>query len=244
MNAPGQIISLIAGAAGGLLCGWLIFGQPQGQHSASPSAVPGTASAAPPDAPTPKPDRGTWAQRHPAVSTPSSTSEPHGGPHAESAGRGDELQQLRERVVQLEKKLAAETKFTAMKEGSPIKPPEHLDARFESERIRLALNAAIKAAGLDGEVNAIDCGEYPCMAIGEMKGSAFGPDESTKVADALTKAGYAGDSKQGFGARIEENGQARNLFGVAIFPKPTDDDELQQLGKRLRYRFNESQGLE
>jgi len=163
---------------------------------------------------------------------------------AASGAQADEVQQLRARVAQLEKKLAVETKFAAMKEGSPIKPPEHLDARFESERLRLALNAAIKAAGLDGEVNAIDCGEYPCMAIGELKGSPFGPDESTKVADALTKAGYAGDSKQGFGSRVEENGQARNLFGMAVFTKPDDDDEMQQISKRLRYRFNESQGLE
>ena len=234
MNPPSRIISLIAGAAGGLLCGWVILGG----HSGSPSAAPGTASAAPPDVP--RPDRSASAQLHPTVSPPSSSAEPH----AESADNGDEVQQLRARVAQLEKKLALESKVPTFKVGSPVKPPEHIDARFEAERIRLALNAAIKEAGLEGEVNAIDCDEYPCLAVGEMKGSSFGPDESDKVAEALAKAGYAGDSQRFIGNTVEEKGQPpRNLFGVALFPK-TDGDDLQLISKRLHTRFNEGQGLE
>jgi hypothetical protein len=239
MSPRGRIIFLIAGAAGGLLCGWLIFGQ--GQHSGSPSAPPGTASAAPPDVP--RPDRSTWAQRHPPLSPPSSGAEPHGEPHPDAAAQADELQQPRARVAELEKKPAGESKVPTFKVGSPVKPPEHLDPRFEAERIRAALNAAIKEAGLEGEVTAIDCGEYPCLAIGEMKGSAFGPDEAGKVAKALAEAGYGGDAQRNLGATVDDNGERRNLFGVALFPK-TDGDDLQLISKRLHTRFNESQGLE
>jgi hypothetical protein len=92
-------------------------------------------------------------------------------------------------------------------------------------------------------VNAVDCGEYPCLAIGEMKGTSFGPEDSAKVGDALSKAGYGDDSQQGMGETVEENGQPRNLFGVAVFPK-TEGDNMQQISRRLHTRFHESQGLQ
>jgi hypothetical protein len=136
VRPPGRAIFLISGALGGLLFGWLIFGE-QAPHPGPVGPTPGPTNASPPDVLTPRPDRSTWAQRHPPL--------PSTEHHAEAGDAGSEVQQLRARVAELERGWR-ESKLATFKVGSPVKPPEHLDSRFEGETIRMALNAAIKAA--------------------------------------------------------------------------------------------------
>jgi len=153
------------------------------------------------------------------------------------------VDQLRQQLSQLEKKLAVEGALVQQKQGVPIKAPEHLDPRFDQESVRSAVNAGLKEAGFDGEVTAVDCSEYPCLAVGELKGSRFGPDESERLTKSSAMTGYSGDSKLSFGSSSDRNGQGtRNLFGIAMYPKSADPAEQQQIDKRLRYRFDEMQG--
>jgi hypothetical protein len=240
-----RLAYLVTGLAAGLFAGWLLFGHPADSNDsrsapaqpASPSASLGSPVISPPSS---SGDAGGIAGR--IIFRPRYTEPPR--PEPEVGPPADEVAYLRERVSQLERKAAAEDVLLREKEGVPIKAPEHLDARFDQEKVRGAVNAGLKEVGLDGEVTAVDCSEYPCLAVGEIKGASFGREEAGRVGHSAALSAYTGDSRQSLGTSVEDNGHLRNLFGVAVYPKAADDAEQQQIAKRLHYRFGEIQGLQ
>ena len=229
----------VAGLAVGLLVGWPLFRA----RNAPEVSVSSTTTETPSSAPAVSPPAAEQADAERIVFRSRPAAEPS-SPPKQMMEPAEEVQLLRQRVVELERKVAAEHALVQEKQGVPIMPPDHLDARFDQEKVRTAVNAALKEAGFDGEATAVDCSEYPCLVVGEIKGGAFGRDESSRLNEAAALGGYKDDSKQSFGTSVESNGQLRNLFGVAIYPHAVDDDEQQRIAKRLRYRFGDIQGLQ
>jgi len=228
-----RIAYVAFGFALGVLVGWLVRrnqgdgggGQAQSAAGASVAVV----------------SSGATSEAAAAPSRPASQHSPDQGGGAPTV----ELQRLRARVAELEGRLATGGTPGGEGDGSTLKRPVNLDARFDQERIRGALNAAFRESGLDGEVTAVDCTEYPCLLVGQIKGAEFGPEESDRVAKASALAAYGGDSQVGFGSSTTDKaGNRKNVFGVAVFPKATDDAERQQVQRRLRHRFGEIQDVE
>lgn len=122
-------------------------------------------------------------------------------------------------------------------EGMAIAFPEGRTAAADQEQLMTTLQASLKARGLEGEISAIDCSEFPCIAHGGIQG-IHDDALNAVLKDAETKLGglpYAGVNRF---INNDDPSTAKTTFSIALFPKDLPEAEQQNLNKRLRARKN------
>ncbi|MBN2361220.1 MAG: hypothetical protein JXR83_17325 [Deltaproteobacteria bacterium] len=240
-TVAGSAAGACGGMAVGLLLGWWIFGRAAATDvdaaAAEPAADRAAASAARPAAGASAGSAAPGLARGRAVATTPAAGQNRSG--ASDSGAAAQVAQLRAQLRELEAQLESEQALQQEKQGTPATAPAELAARFDPEKVRTALNASLRELGLDGEVNAVDCGEYPCLLVGELKGKHFSREESERLGQSAALAGYQQDSRLSFGTSRREGDRVVNQFGIAIYPKHDDKQAEDNIRKRLHYRFGE-----
>lgn len=146
----------------------------------------------------------------------------------------DENARLRALVDRRDEELALLDVERVEREGEPQPFPKDLPARFAEQALLSTLTTALKEAGVEGDITAIDCAEYPCMVWGE---ALIDTSELTReLGKSPAFAAYADDSKhvRGWGAGEGK----RELFAITLMPKDParSDQEKALLDRRLQAR--------
>lgn len=118
--------------------------------------------------------------------------------------------------------------------------PKDLPPRLTEKALLTAFTAALKDAGIDGDVSAIDCAEFPCIVWGEMKGDTAALSDALKTSKAFQP--YADDGKhvRGWGA-----GKGNpELFAMTVTPDDPSMTKEQKEALERRIRFRAESGYE
>ena len=121
--------------------------------------------------------------------------------------------------------------------GVVVPFPEGRTAKGDEQVLHEALRKALAARGLDGDVRALDCSEFPCIAHGRVKSVDDGAVHAV-LDDAKRAVGggpYASVSKF-----VDEKDPSKSFsaFSLALFPEDLPPAERENLNKRLRARKN------
>ncbi len=143
--------------------------------------------------------------------------------------------QLRAEVARLTKELAVEKQRRESAEGKPIPFPADVPERHTEKGLMTSVRAALAELKLGGDVTAIDCTEYPCLASVRVQG-AFDLERFLK-APALTA--YAGD-QPAYSATSFPDGENVLVVGFSeatqLMVKPDDpahDEKSEQFRAQL-----------
>jgi len=122
-------------------------------------------------------------------------------------------------------------------EGTAIAFPEGRTAAADQDQLMTTLQASLKARGLEGEISAIDCSEFPCLAHGGIQGIH---DDALNAVMKDAEAKIGGQPYAGINRFVDEQNPsaAKTTFSIALFPKDLPEVEQQNLNKRLRARKN------
>ena len=150
-----------------------------------------------------------------------------------------------ERVIELQREVtrlrslvreqqAAETETA----GVVIPFPEGRAAQSDEQALHQALRKAFAAHGLDGEVSALDCSEFPCIAHGKIKGDVDHDALEPVFKDtrqAIGGAPYVSHSKF-----VDDKDPTKTFssFSLALYPEGLPAPEQDNMNKRLRHRKN------
>lgn len=151
----------------------------------------------------------------------------------------ERLRELEAEVARLKGTVAAVEGQRREIEGTPIAFPEGHSPEGDERAFHESLQKALAVRGFEGEVQSLDCSEFPCIAHGVIK----------KDIDDLTMRAIANDAKAtlGWGAPylslsrfIDDKNPANSAsgFAVAIYPDDLPYEEQQNMNKRLRDRKN------
>lgn len=148
-----------------------------------------------------------------------------------------EVKRLRSEVQRLEGQVKNAEAAQHEAEGRPIAFPEGKEQATEQQALLSTLQAALAAEGLDGEVSAVDCSEYPCIAHGKIAG-VHDDDLNAAVASAKQKLG--GLPYAAFNRFVDDKDpqKSQTTFSISLYPEGLPEDEQQNLNKRLRARKN------
>jgi hypothetical protein len=144
-----------------------------------------------------------------------------------------EVATLKQEVARLEREKAVIAARLKQQEGSPEPWPASVPKMYEPENFEEFLEGRIQALP-DAEILAIDCEEYPCVALVESHSQE--PDWEDKLAwlhDNLEEAGF-GDHLRVMGLASESRNQDGPLKLYAFAVSPADLPESAQA--RLQYR--------
>lgn len=170
---------------------------------------------------------------------------------AAAAEQTAELERLRAQVDALETALEDEQDIRAEREGEAFGFPEELPEQFTEEALRAAFAETFDAIGIDGEVESLDCSEFPCIVYGD----AITDGETTMQAhfDALNaslRERYGGPEETGVHASVwsgekidDATGEKvrENRFAFAVYPQDlVPDDQKTAMQKRLNFRQSHS----
>lgn len=157
-----------------------------------------------------------------------------------------ENKSLRDELRAMKSELSAFKQERAQRAGEPVPWPEDVPAAYREDGIKRAIVDAIQKAGLEGDLQSIDCSEFPCVAWGEI--TTPGDKEDNARALKRFEEGLRGtypddghNMHQSVWSKSErtEDGslQHRSMFGIAVYPDDSVDDETgKQVQKRLRWR--------
>lgn len=151
-----------------------------------------------------------------------------------------EIEQLRDELEALRKD------YTELREeqvellGKPISPPpDGIEPRFSGPALTGSVGQAIGQSGVAGEVQHVDCSEYPCIVFGRLVGDEEDMEEIERAAalseydaDVLTLLFWATTADSSEAAGPKETG----LFALAFY---TSDDRASsgaELDRRIRAR--------
>ncbi|MFH1810271.1 MAG: FecR domain-containing protein [Pseudomonadota bacterium] len=163
----------------------------------------------------------------------------------------EELAAVRGELAQVRQELVAEREMRLSVEGEARPFPDDLNPRYLEPELKRAFHEALARSGIQGEIQAIDCGEYPCVVYGEVhagpEDGAF--DRSLHSFTGALKQNYPEGSNalRVWAAQQKRDGHdgaqdsTRNLFGIAVMPvdgKGPDAPD-QELARRLMYRNNQ-----
>ena len=161
-----------------------------------------------------------------------------------------ENRRLQAQVAKLKEELLVEQQLREEREGgAPIPFPDDLPDAYREQALVKALRAALSAVGLEGEIGAVDCSEYPCIVFGQFELPPGDEDVGAawKRLEAQLQKSYAPASHD-YSIRsstfrdVNREGQAeaRNRFGFSVYPKDSvDEAERAAMSKRLRFRNNQ-----
>lgn len=163
---------------------------------------------------------------------------------ADGAEAGDiqalvkENQRLRGVVSRQDEELALLDLERTHNQGTPRTFPEDLPPRFTGDPLRTALVDAFSQAGLKGDVEAVDCTEYPCIIWGRLAGNTRDMGTSLEGTDAFAPYADDGILVSGFGT-----GEGPETFALTVLPK-TDEATPQDESLRTRLRHRTREGFE
>jgi ferric-dicitrate binding protein FerR (iron transport regulator) len=157
--------------------------------------------------------------------------------------------QLEAEVRELRSSLDVEQQLRAQNEGEKVPFPEGLGDEYREAALKKGFEAAIAASGLQGEVKAIDCNEYPCIVFGEFSVSGVSGEETGDMADRFwdaleeqypEEANNRGISHSKFRERSADGTvNQRSMFGVTVTPKDIDkmdEERRKKVNRRVRWR--------
>ncbi len=152
-----------------------------------------------------------------------------------------------------EAELAAVEALRIDREGTPIPPKATTAAmapRFGPSALTTSLQQAFQQTRVPGDVDGVDCSEFPCIAFGRIRGAE---DQMERLEKAESLAVYrhdiltvllwtSSDEPANTAARERGNDDAafeQSLFAVALYP--TTDQALlgDNLDRRIRSRTSE-----
>lgn len=131
--------------------------------------------------------------------------------------------------------------------GEAVPFPEDLDDAYREDGMKESF-LGILADMPGGELEAIDCSEYPCLVFGsfDYDGTSDGFERSLEAFNRQLGARY--DSQKhstsmhsgGVQRNVDGEKSAKHIFGVAVTPRAGDTEESTRgRGKRVRYRLGE-----
>ena len=125
------------------------------------------------------------------------------------------------------------------RDGEPVPFPKDLPPRLTEKALLTAFTTALKDAGVEGDVSAIDCAEFPCIVWGEMKGDSATLSASLEKSKAF--AAYADDnaSVRGWG-----NGTGTDVFAVTLTPDDPAQTTEQKDALQRRSKYRTESGFE
>lgn len=226
---PTALVCLFVGLGAGFAFG---RGSAPSPLSAAPPTTPAAASALPStSSPSPSSTSSAWSR-------PASEAR-EGGASERGARDMERLRELELEIARLRGAVDAVAVERKEIEGTPVAFPAGHSAEADERAFHESLKKALAARGLDGEVQALDCTEFPCIAHGLIR----------KDIDDLTMRGIADDAKRalGWGAPylslsrfVDDKNPANSKsgFSVAIYPDDLPPDEQKNMNKRLRDRKN------
>lgn len=126
------------------------------------------------------------------------------------------------------------------RDGEALPFPADLPPRLTEKALLTALTTALKDAGVEGDVSAIDCAEFPCIVWGEVKGDTSTLAETLKKSKAFEP--YADDGKhvRGWGSGDGDT----ELFAIALTPEDPSRTPAQKDAFERRLRFRAESGFE
>ncbi|MCA9541919.1 MAG: hypothetical protein KC620_23645, partial [Myxococcales bacterium] len=186
-------------------------------HSSGPAAPSAPQTMSPP-----------WQRSTPVAQTP--------------AAVRAELAETKREVERLTAELAESRAARQEVEGKPHPFPADVGAEYRAPKLLGVFSDAIERLGIDGEVESIDCAEFPCLVYGRYTSA----DAPTAEADLQrlfqeTKARYP-DARFYIGKSVEteaEGGEALARFSFAYWPPLADDEAEREAERRMRFRKNE-----
>ncbi len=150
-----------------------------------------------------------------------------------------------ERVVELEgevrrlRTLVDEQKAVETDANGVVVPfPDGRTAKGDEQALHEALNKALAAHGLAGDVTALDCSEFPCIAHGRLKGDI--DNEALQPVFDDAKRALGGETYASLSRYRDEKDPTKTYssFSLSLFPSDLPEAEQQNLNKRLRARKN------
>ncbi len=149
----------------------------------------------------------------------------------------ERVQFLEGEVKRLKKLVDAQTATQTESEGTPLAFPEGHSKEADQQKLLAALQTALKAHGLEGDVAAVDCSEFPCIAHGGFKGI---DDDAINAVFDEAKAAVGGAPYASLN-RFKDAKDAANdktTFSISLYPENLPQAEQDNLNKRLRARKN------
>jgi hypothetical protein len=149
----------------------------------------------------------------------------------------ERVQLLEAEVRRLQKQVEAQQQVARELEGQPIPFPEGRTPASDQAQLMSALQTALEAHGLDGDVAAIDCSEFPCIAHGAIQGI---DDEALNAVFADAKAALGGAPYASLNRFVDDKDAAnsKTSFSLSLYPEGLPQDQQDNLNKRLRARKN------
>ena len=172
----------------------------------------------------------------PAFPVPTSTAREPACP--DIAALRAEVQALEEATTALELQVADERVATAAIEGTPIDWPDDIDPAFQDVGVEAAMQDAFDTLGA-GELLALDCSEYPCVAIAQFT--------STEDVDAIEVGNQLGDAL-GEAYKTLGNAAVDEVDGVTVYSLiravvpvdlPTEGERWEAMRHRLQFRYRD-----
>ncbi|MDP2342135.1 MAG: hypothetical protein Q8O67_14350 [Deltaproteobacteria bacterium] len=149
-----------------------------------------------------------------------------------------------ERVIELEREvtrlrsLVDEHKAIDVEVGgTAVAFPEGRTAKGDEQALHEALRKALAAHGLVGDVKALDCSEFPCIAHGRVNGVDDVAMQAV-IDDAKRAVGGAPYASVSKFVDAKDPAKAFSSFSLALFPEDLPAPEQENLNKRLRNRKN------
>ena len=123
--------------------------------------------------------------------------------------------------------------------GEPASPPADVPARFGAEALRGAVASAFEQARVPGRLEDLDCGEYPCIAFGRLRGDEEDMERVERARafaayrdDVLTLLFWAASDESAPRERPRETG----LFALAFYTAADRTTRGAGLDRRIRAR--------
>lgn len=214
LSFPSIAIGFGAGLAAALAFSWLSMSDEPTRDEAR------TASEAVPDDDEPGPDDDVESGKAPSSGA--------GVPAGTTA-------QLRAEVARLTKELAVERARRESVEGKPIPFPAEVPERHTEKGLMTSVRAALAEMKVSGDVTAIDCTEYPCIASVRVQGKL----DIDRFLKTPALAAYAGDQPSynvsGFadGENVLVVGFNESTQTMVASDDPAREEKLEQLRAQL-----------
>lgn len=229
----------VAAFAAGVACGWLLFGG--ATRSLEGSGSPASHERV-----------GAAGVRR---SAPDEPAEPEGSDETVATGRGARARDAgvtRAQAVsgeappaevtsdRLARRLAASEADRLELLGAPQGAPEHVPERHGRGALTSSFRAALAREGIGGDVEGVDCAEYPCIVFGRLEGDEEDVEELER-SDALDA--YREDVLSlllwAVSTEDAEGAAETALFAIAFYPPEERHRRGDALERRIRARVME-----
>jgi hypothetical protein len=150
-----------------------------------------------------------------------------------------------ERVLELEREVMRLRSLVDVQQqveketaGTAVAFPEGHSAKGDEQALHEALSKSLKARGFDGDVTALDCSEFPCIAHGKIKGNVDGDAVQGAFDDA--KRALGGNAYVSLSKFVDDQDASKTFssFALSLFPEGLPLEEQDNMNKRLRNRKN------